>query len=47
MDVLGSKSEISSTVIQTKFNELLAQCDGSTDIFTDGSEIGEAMVAAI
>ena len=46
MHTLGSKSEVSPTVFQSKFNELLNQYDGYTRIFTDGSKIGELVGAA-
>jgi len=46
MHTLGSKSEISPTVFQSRFNELLNQYDGYTRIFTDGSKIGEVVGAA-
>jgi len=46
MHTLGSNSEISPTVFQSRFNELLNQYDGYTRIFTDESKIGEVVGAA-
>ena len=46
LSLLGSKSEVSPTLYETKLNELLSVYDGFTKIFTDGSKIGEAAGAA-
>jgi len=46
LHLLGNKSEVSPTVYQSKFNELLSQYDGYTRIFTDGSKSGEAVGSA-
>jgi len=46
LHLLGSKSEVSPTVYQSKFNELLSQYDGYTCIFTDESKSGEAVGCA-
>jgi len=46
MHDLWKKSDVSSTVFQSKANELLSQLDGYTHIFTDGSMIGEAAESA-
>jgi len=44
--LLGNKSEVSPTVYQSKFNELLSQYDGYTRIITDGSKSWEAVGSA-
>jgi len=41
LHLLGNKSEVSPTVYQSIFNELLSQYDSYTRIFTDGSKNGE------
>jgi len=46
LHLLGNKSEVSPTVYQSKFNELLSQYDGYTHIFTYGSKSGEAVGSA-
>jgi len=46
LHLLGTKSEVSPTVFQSKFNELLSQYDDYTRIFTDGFRIGEAVGSA-
>ena len=46
LHLLGSKSEVTPNVHQSTFNELVSQYDGYTRIFTDGSQIGEAVGAA-
>ena len=46
MHLLGNKSEVTPNVYQSTFNELVSQYDGYTRIFTDGSQIGEAVGAA-
>jgi len=46
LHLLGNTSEISPTVYQSKFNELLSQCDGYARIFTDGSKSGEVVGSA-
>jgi len=43
---LGNKSEVSPTVLKSKFNELMSLCDGYTRIFTDVSKIGQAVGSA-
>jgi len=43
MHLLGNKLEVSPTVFQSKFNELLSHYDGYTHIFTDRSKIGETV----
>jgi len=35
MHLLGNKSEVSATIFQSKFNELLSQYHGFTRNFTD------------
>jgi len=42
----GNKSEVTPTIYQSKFNELLSKYDGYTRIFTDGSKSGEAVGSA-
>jgi len=46
LHLLGNKSEVSPTVYQSKFKELLSQYDGYTRIFTDGLKSGEAVGSA-
>ena len=46
LHLLGNKSEVTPTVYQSTFNELVSVYDGYTRIFTDGSQIGEAVGAA-
>jgi len=46
LHLLGNKFEVSPTVYQSKFNELLFQYDGYTHIFTDGSKNEEAVGSA-
>jgi len=46
MHLCENKSEVSPTVVQSKFNELLSQYDGYTHIFIDESKIGEAVGSA-
>jgi ribonuclease HI len=46
LQLLGSKCEVPPTVYQSKFNEIVSQFSGYTRIFTDGSQIGEAVGAA-
>ena len=46
LHLLVNKSEVTPNVYQSTFNEPVSQYDGYTRIFTDGSQIGEAVGAA-
>jgi len=46
LDIHGGKSDVSPTVFQGKFDELLSQFDVYTSTITDISKIGEALGAA-
>lgn len=46
LHLLGNKTEVTPNVFQSSFNELVSQYEGYTRIFTDGSQIGEAVGAA-
>ena len=44
---LGSKSEVSPTLYEALLNELLSDYYNYTQIFTDGSKIGEVAGATV
>ncbi len=46
LHLLGNKTDVTPTLFQSKYNELVSQYDGYTRIFTDGSQIGDAVGAA-
>jgi len=46
LHLLGSKTDVTPSLYQSTYNELVSQYDGYTRIFTDGSQIGDAVGAA-